>query len=139
MAAAEAAVSCKSEIRVVRSVGEALPFPDATFDAVTASTVLCSVASPPTVLEEFARVLRPGGKLRLLEHVRSEHWLAGPLMDLFNPLWLKLNGGGCNWNRRSVETVRTSPFAVTSISSHKVLSTVTPAFPLRLIMAERLG
>ena len=137
--AADAAAESTAEIRVARAVGEALPFPDAAFDAVSAATVLCSVASPPTVLREVARVLRPGGKLRLLEHVRSEHWLAGPLMDLFNPLWLRVNGGGCNWNRRPVDAVREAPFVITSVSAHKIFSTVAPAFPLRLIMAERLA
>ncbi len=65
--------------------GENLPFEDAAFDAVTASTVLCSVASPAGTLKEFKRILRPGGQVRLLEHVRSKHWLAGPMMDLLNP------------------------------------------------------
>lgn len=43
---------------------------------VAASTVLCGVFSPCEILEEFKRALKPYGKIRLMEHVRSEHWLA---------------------------------------------------------------
>lgn len=47
-----------------------LPFPDQGFDFVVESFVLCSVRDPQKVLSELARVLRPGGEVRLLEHVR---------------------------------------------------------------------
>lgn len=75
-----------AKIRVLPGAGEELPFEDATFDVVSPSLVLCSVASPSETLKELKRVLRPGGEVRLMEHVRSEHWLAGPLKDLLNPI-----------------------------------------------------
>jgi ubiquinone/menaquinone biosynthesis C-methylase UbiE len=89
-AAVESAQNATAEIQVMPGEGESLPFEDATFDAVRASQVLCSVTSPLKTLEEFKRVLRPGGQIRLLEHIRSENWLAGPMMDLLNPIWLRI-------------------------------------------------
>ncbi|MCP5114201.1 MAG: class I SAM-dependent methyltransferase [bacterium] len=137
-AAEEAAKTTAAEIHVVPGVGEELPFEDGAFDAVTASTVLCSVASPSKTLEEFKRVLRPGGEIRLMEHVRSEHWLAGPMMSVLNPVWLRINSVGCNWDRKTVETVRASGFKVRSVDRYKIYSKAAPAvFPVRLIKAER--
>ncbi|KKM22440.1 hypothetical protein LCGC14_1625360 [marine sediment metagenome] len=135
-AAVEAAKNATAEIRVIPGEGEDLPFEDATFDAVSASHVLCSVASALKTLAEFQRVLRPGGQVRLLEHVRSEHWLAGPMMDLLNPIWLRVNKIGCNWNRRTVEHVQAAGFIIRSIESYKIYSRASPAaFPIRIIKA----
>ncbi len=139
-AAEEAAKSGVAQIEVISGVGEDLPFEEGTFDVVCASNVLCSVDSPSKTLEEFKRVLRPGGEVRLIEHVRSEHWLAGPLMDLSNPVWLRLNKIGCNLNRRTVEYVETAGFKIRSVEPFKIYSKAAPAaFPGRLIKAERPG
>ncbi|MGI9331839.1 MAG: class I SAM-dependent methyltransferase [Gammaproteobacteria bacterium] len=137
-AAEEATRGVAADIRVLSGVGEELPFEDASFDFVSASMVLCSVASPSKTLEEFKRVLRPGGQIRLMEHVRSEHWLAGPLMNLFNPLWLRVNKVGCNWNRRTVDDVRNSGFVIRSLKPFKIYSPAAPAaLPCRVIKADR--
>jgi ubiquinone/menaquinone biosynthesis C-methylase UbiE len=136
--AEEAARAADVMIDVVPGAGESLPCPDASIDAVVASTVLCSVQSVKQTLAEFKRVLRPGGELRLLEHVRSERWLEGLLMDLFNPVWLHLNKVGCNWNRRTVEAVREAGFRVASVRKYKLWSPASPApCPGRLIKAVR--
>jgi ubiquinone/menaquinone biosynthesis C-methylase UbiE len=135
--AEEAAKSAEAEIRVLPGAGEELPFEDATFDVVSASQVLCSVTSPSKTLEEFKRVLRPGGQIRLMEHVRSEHWLAGPFMHLFNPVWLRVNKVGCNWNRKTVEDVQTAGFKIRSVEPYKIYSQAAPAvFPGRIIKAD---
>lgn len=137
-AAQEAALVAKAEIQVFPGAGEELSFEDGRFDAVTASTVLCSVVSPTRTLAEMMRVLRPGGQIRLLEHVCSEHWLAGPLMKLSNPIWLRINKMGCNWNRDIVKLVQEAGFTILSVDPYKIYSTAVPAtFPLRLIKAER--
>ena len=139
-AAEESAGEAKAVIRVVPGAGEELPFGDGRFDAVTASTVLCSVASPIRTLAEMKRVLRVGGQIRLLEHVRSEHWLAGPLMKLLNPIWLRINKMGCHWDRQTVESVRDAGFTICSVERYKMFSKAVPAsFPLRLIKAERVN
>ena len=138
VAAEEAAKDADVDIKVIPGEGERLPFEDESFDSVSASLVLCSVTSPSRTLEEFKRVLRPGGQIRLMEHVRSEHWLAGPLLDLLNPLWLRINKIGCNWDRKTVEYVHGAGFTVLSIEPYKIYSKATPAvFPIRIIKAER--
>lgn len=80
-----------------------LEFGDATFDTVVATCVFCTVPDPVQGLKEVRRVCRPDGKIVLLEHVRSEHWFLGPLMDALNPLFLYLIGS--NINRRTVANV----------------------------------
>jgi len=137
-AAEESAKSAGAQIRVIPGTGEDLPVEDASFDGVCASQVLCSVESPSKTLDEFKRVLRPGGQIRLLEHVRSDHWLAGPLMNLSNPLWLRVNKVGCNWNRETVKDVRTAGFAIRSVEPYRIFSRASPvSSPGRLIKAER--
>lgn len=58
-------------VTVADGVAERLPAPDAGFDAAVLSLVLCSVADQGAVLREVRRVVRPGGELRFLEHVRA--------------------------------------------------------------------
>jgi ubiquinone/menaquinone biosynthesis C-methylase UbiE len=136
-AAREVAREVPTDITVISAVGEFLPFPDDIFDAISVSMVLCSVASPSETLAEFKRVLRPGGRVHLLEHVRSEDWLAGPLMDLTNPLWLFANRIGCNLNRKTVECVEEAGFTIQSIESAKIYTRASPVtFPFRVIKAE---
>jgi len=89
-------------------VAQALPFPDACFDAVVASFVFCSVADPAAGLAEVERVLRPGGEARLLEHQRPRTpWLAR-VFDALNPLVLRLTG--VNVNRETANTLREAGF-----------------------------
>jgi ubiquinone/menaquinone biosynthesis C-methylase UbiE len=88
-----------------------LPFPDASFDAVVSSLVFCSVDAPGRALEEVFRVLRPGGELRMLEHVRAPSSALATTQDLLSPLWCKVTGG-CRLNRETYEMVRTVGFDV---------------------------
>ncbi|MFQ6059467.1 MAG: class I SAM-dependent methyltransferase [Anaerolineae bacterium] len=82
---------------------QALEFPDDTFDAAVATFVFCSVPDPVLGLRELRRVVKPGGQVVLLEHVRLEQPILGALMDLLNPLVLRLMGP--NINRRTVGNV----------------------------------
>ncbi len=90
---------------------QALAFPDGTFDAAVATFVFCSVPDPVLGLVEARRVLKPGGRLFLLEHVRSDCAVLGRIMDLVNPVFLRMTGA--NLNRRTVENVRRAGFTVT--------------------------
>lgn len=96
------------EVRFVEAPAEALPFPDASFDVVVATLVFCTVEDPERALSEVRRVLRPGGELRFLEHVRSEGW-QGTLQDWLRPAWSVI-GAGCQLNRRTGEAIALSGF-----------------------------
>ncbi len=89
---------------------EALPFKDRCFDTVVSGLVLCSVTDPAQSLAEARRVLRPGGALRLLEHVRARG-LRGALQDLVQPAWTALSGG-CHPNRDTEAAVEAAGFRI---------------------------
>lgn len=80
---------------------ESLPYPDESFDVVLAGVVFCTVQDPDAALEEVARVLKPGGEFRFLEHVRADGW-RGSGQKLLDPLWQRA-AGGCHLTRETVE------------------------------------
>ncbi len=75
---------------------EALPYPDGSFDTVTAACVFCSVDDPVRGLREAARVVRPAGQVLLYEHVRPHNPVLGKLTDLVSPLTHRLFGPELN-------------------------------------------
>lgn len=85
---------------------QALDFASASFDEAVAVCVFCSVPDPLLGFHELARVVKPGGAIRLLEHVRPRQPLLAFLMDAFSPLHARLRGS--HLNRRTVETVEQS-------------------------------
>ncbi len=85
-----------------------LEFEDNAFDCVLTSCVFCSVPLPVQGLEEIRRVCKPNGKIVMLEHVRSENKIIGPLMDLVNPLPLYFYGA--NINRNTVDNLKKAGF-----------------------------
>lgn len=82
---------------------EALPFHDASFDTVTATCVFCSVEDPVRGLQEVRRVVKPDGKVLLLEHVRPTNPLAGKLFDWLTPVTRRLIGP--ELNRRTEQNI----------------------------------
>jgi ubiquinone/menaquinone biosynthesis C-methylase UbiE len=106
---------------------QALAFKDGSFDTVVATFVFCSVPDPVAGLRELRRVLRPGGQLLLLEHVRAEQPFLGALMDLLNPVASCMMGA--NINRRTVDNVRAAGFELTGVVKHAGI--------IRLIEAKR--
>jgi ubiquinone/menaquinone biosynthesis C-methylase UbiE len=90
---------------------EALPFPDGSFDVVVSTLVLCTVEDPDRALAEVRRVLAPGGRLVLLEHVRGSGGLAR-WQDRLTPLWRHL-AAGCHLNRETRAAVERAGFTVT--------------------------
>lgn len=85
----------------VSAVAEALPLPDASVDTALAALVLCSVDDPAQAARELRRVLRPGGVLLVLEHVRATDGSAlGWLQDRVDPAWARVSGG-CHLDRRT--------------------------------------
>lgn len=90
-------------VQLIEMDAQSMAFPDDSFDAVVTSCVFCSVPDPVAGLKEIRRVCKPGGRIVMLEHVRSEHPFAGWLMDRLNFIPLLLYGA--NINRRTVENV----------------------------------
>jgi ubiquinone/menaquinone biosynthesis C-methylase UbiE len=93
----------------VQSPAEKLPFEDASFDTAVFTLVLCTVPDPAAALAEAARVLRPGGKLLFVEHVRSEDPGLARWQDRLERPWRFL-GDGCHCNRDTVAAIEASPF-----------------------------
>ena len=93
-----------SPVMLFQMDAQALKFPDGVFDSAIATFVFCSVPDPILGLQEMARVVKPGGRIVLLDHVRSENRLLGRLMDWLDPLVVRLMGP--HINRRTVENVR---------------------------------
>src|SRR5258708_8572025 len=83
---------------------EALPFADETFDSAVATLVFCSVTNPALGLSEIRRVLKPGGTLLLVEHVRAEGAIASRVQDIITPV-NKLIPANCHWNPNTGRTL----------------------------------
>jgi len=100
-----------SNIMLRQAPAERLPFDDASFDAVVSTLVLCTVQDVPQSLAEIRRVLRPGGRLRFIDHVRAAG-LGGRVQDLIRPIWGWF-GAGCHPNRRTLDALHSAGFDVT--------------------------
>jgi SAM-dependent methyltransferase len=96
---------------VVEAPAERLPFEDGEFDTAVATLVLCTVPDPEAALAEIARVLRPGGQMLFLEHVRSENPGLARWQDRLERPWHFL-GDGCHCNRDTVATISGSRFEI---------------------------
>ena len=98
---------------LVQSCGEQLPFADASFDSALATLVMCSVKSPDLVFRELQRVVKTGGHISFLEHVRPDGIL-GLAFDLGNLMTVPLFGD--HLNRRTVDLARSAGLKVTSVN-----------------------
>jgi len=96
---------------VVQAPAEKLPFDDDSFDTAVFTLVLCTVPDPAAALAEAARLLRPGGKLLFVEHVRSSDPGLARWQDRLEGPWRFL-GDGCHCNRDTVATIEASPFSL---------------------------
>ncbi|WP_242694643.1 class I SAM-dependent methyltransferase [Pseudogracilibacillus auburnensis] len=95
----------KAEVKVVLREMDAqdMDFPDNTFDAVVSTYVFCSIPNPVKGFKEIRRVVKPEGKIVMLEHMRSENVVAGKILDLMNPLTVRIVGA--NVNRKTIENI----------------------------------
>lgn len=98
-------------IMLTQAPVESLPFADETFDCAVATLVFCSVTDPLGGLREIRRVLKLGGKLLLVEHIRSQGPIIGRLQDMVTPFTTRL-AGNCHWNRDTERTVADAGFQI---------------------------
>lgn len=99
---------------VVQAPAARLPFEDSSFDTVVFTLVLCTVPDPSAALAEAARVLRPGGRMLFLEHVRSEDAGLARWQDRLERPW-RFIGDGCHCNRDTVAAIEASPLTMESL------------------------
>jgi ubiquinone/menaquinone biosynthesis C-methylase UbiE len=103
----------EADVTVLRAPAEDLPFDDDAFDVVVSTLVLCGVEDQPRAVREIRRVLRPGGRLLFLEHVRSTDPKIARKQDRMN--WLNQLVVCCDCNRPTLETIEHAGFCVTAI------------------------
>jgi ubiquinone/menaquinone biosynthesis C-methylase UbiE len=118
--------------KVLRAPAEDLPFEDDTFDVAVSTLVLCGVDDQPRALRELRRVLRPGGLLLFIEHVRSDEPRLAHRQDRMNGLNRFMVG--CECNRPTLDSIREAGFAVSEVE-HTTLPKV-PSFVRPVIVGR---
>ena len=99
--------------KILRAPAEDLPFEDASFDTVVSTLVLCGVDDQERALREIRRVLRPGGSLLFLEHVRSDDPDFARFQDRLN--WLNRFIVDCDCNRPTLSTIKAASFTISRL------------------------
>jgi ubiquinone/menaquinone biosynthesis C-methylase UbiE len=106
--------------QIVAAPAEDLPFEDSTFDTAIFTLVLCTTPDPGAALAEAARVLRPGGRMLFIEHVRAEDPRLARWQDRLETPW-RLCADGCHCNRDTLATIQASPLEVDEVSHDQML------------------
>jgi SAM-dependent methyltransferase len=123
---------------LVEAPAEALPFTDGTFDTAVATLVLCTIPEPGAAIAELARVLKPGGRLLFIEHVRSDDPGRARWQDRLEKPWRFL-ADGCHCNRDTEATLGASAFAIETIEHGKMPKAAAIVRPLIRGVAVRPG
>lgn len=128
-AAGEPNASTDAPKHLVEAPAEALPFADDTFDTAVATLVLCTIPDPTAALAELARVLKPGGRLLFIEHVRSDDPDRARWQDRLEKPW-RFMADGCYCNRDTEATLGKSAFVVESVEHGKLPKAMPIVRPL---------
>ncbi len=96
---------------------EALPFEDASFDAVVCTWTLCSIPDAERALAQCHRVLRPGGRFYFVEHGLADDPKVQRFQARLNPLW-RILADGCNLNRNIRELIQDSHFRFETLENY---------------------
>ena len=123
----------RPDAAVLDARAESLPLPDASVDTVVVTFVLCSVADHTAALAEITRVLRPGGQLLFLEHVRDTDPQIADKQDHapFLYSWI-----GCHPNRATLEAITHSPLSVVNVRHGQVPKAPVIERPMVVGVAE---
>ena len=105
----------KGRATVVATGAEELPFADGSFDTVVSTLVLCTVADPERTLAEVRRVLAPGGRLLLIEHVRASAPRHARRQDRYAGLWHAV-AMGCRCNQPTVDLLERAGLSVEQLA-----------------------
>ncbi|OLV17286.1 class I SAM-dependent methyltransferase [Deinococcus marmoris] len=97
-------------VRLMQRDFQTLPFPEGSFDTAVSSLALCGIPDPQRLFSELRRVLRPGGQLLALEHVRPPNALLASVANLLDPLFDHVVG--CHLNRPTSELLHNAGFRV---------------------------
>ena len=100
-------------VELVRAPAEELPFEDDEFDVAVSTLVLCGVEDQSRALGEVRRVLKPGGRLLFIEHVRSDDPGLARKQDRMNGLNRIV--ARCNCNRSTLDAIRAAGFTITDL------------------------
>jgi ubiquinone/menaquinone biosynthesis C-methylase UbiE len=92
------------------ATAEAIPLEDESLDTVVSTLVLCTVDFPDRALAEIARVLRPGGQLLFIEHVRSYSPRVARWQDRLETPWRHF-AAGCRCNRDTIASIKAAGFS----------------------------
>ena len=112
---------------ILRAPAEDLPFEDGAFDVAVSTLVLCGVSDQARALRQLRRVLRPGGRLLFIEHVRSGDPRLARHQDRMN--WMNQLVMSCNCNRPTLASIQEAGFTVTGVEHlalYKAPSFVSP-------------
>ncbi|MDE3228692.1 MAG: class I SAM-dependent methyltransferase [Chloroflexota bacterium] len=109
------AAQARVPITLTQAPAEALPFADDTFDTAVVTMVFCSVLDPQRSMREIMRVLKPGGRLLMSEHVRSDNGALAATQSALVPLTTRMSGN-CHWDRDTASVVRGAGFAEVSVT-----------------------
>lgn len=101
-----------AHIDILSSAAEQHDLPDASFDHIVSTLVLCSVRDVGQTLREFKRLLRPGGSLVLIEHVAGEDPRLFNLQRRLEPFW-KWFAGNCHLTRNTASLLEQAGFMTT--------------------------
>ncbi|HEX5761604.1 MAG TPA: class I SAM-dependent methyltransferase [Solirubrobacterales bacterium] len=107
------------KVEFAEAGAEGLPFEDSTFDTAVFTLVLCTVPDPRAALEEVARILKPGGRMLFLEHVRAEDPKLARWQDRLEKPW-RFVGDGCHCNRDTVATIEASSLRLEQVERDRL-------------------